>query len=208
MAALGARVENNWVQAQTGLMDHLASLCGERDHALEIDFDADTLAPVTLELGEWRIVTLDSGERHLHAGVGYNERRAECAQACQLLGVKYLSRADARAADELPEPFRSRTLHVLREDARVRETVAALAAGELTAVGEILDASHASLRDLFEVSTPALETTRAKLIEAGAAGARVVGGGFGGNVLALMPPGKTPPAGALQVRPSDGARLL
>jgi galactokinase len=85
--------------------------------------------------------------------------------------------------------------------------VAALARGDLDEVGRLLDASHASLRDDFEISTPAVEDAVARCKEAGAVGARIMGGGFGGNVLALLPPGADPPAGAIRVSPGPGAGL-
>jgi galactokinase len=208
LARLCARVENRWVGAQTGLLDQLASLYGEREHALCIDFRALSVTPVALELGEWRFAVLDSGERHTHASSGYNERRAECARACELLGVGSLREAEAGAVDELPEPFRRRAWHVLSENRRVREAVAAIAAGELEVLGELLNGSHASLRDDYEVSTPAVEAAVERLHEAGAVGARMVGGGFGGIVLGLFAPGTPLPEGAHEVRPSAGAHLL
>ena len=208
IARLCARVENEWVGAQTGLLDQLASLYGAPDTALCIDFRALTVQPVALELGDWRLVVLDSGERHVHASSGYNERRAQCARACEMLGVRSLREADREAVATLPEPLRRRAEHVIGENQRVREAVAALSAGDLPAVGALLDASHASLRDLYEVSTPAVEATVEKLRQAGAAGARIVGGGFGGIALGLFAPGKRPPSGARDVRPSAGARLL
>jgi galactokinase len=111
-------------------------------------------------------------------------------------------------ADELEEPLRSRVRHVVGENRRVRATVAALRAGDLAVVGTLLDESHASLRDLYAVSTPALDAAVAALREAGAAGARMIGGGFGGHVLGLFPPGVTAPPDAREVRPGPGARLL
>ncbi|HEV3048487.1 MAG TPA: galactokinase family protein [Solirubrobacteraceae bacterium] len=208
LARLCARVENEWVGARTGLLDQLASLCGEREHALCIDFRALSVTPIALQLGEWRFAVLDSGERHAHASSGYNERRAECARACELLGVGSLREADAGAVAGLPEPLGRRARHVLGENRRVREAVAAIAAGELGALGALLNRSHASLRDDYEVSTPAVERAVARLRQAGAAGARVVGGGFGGIVLGLFAPATPLPAGAHEVRPSAGARLL
>ncbi|HVW17334.1 MAG TPA: hypothetical protein VHB30_03720, partial [Solirubrobacteraceae bacterium] len=101
-----------------------------------------------------------------------------------------------------------RVRHVRGEDARVERAVAALDAGVMASLGALLDASHASLRDLYDASTPAVERTVAALREAGATGARMVGGGFGGQVLALLAPGVAVPAGALEVAPSAGARLL
>jgi galactokinase len=208
LAKLCARVENEWVGARTGLLDQLASLYGAPDTALCIDFRSLDIDPVPLRLGGWRLVVLDSGQRHAHASSGYNQRRAECAQACELLGVPSLREADPAAAERLPEPLARRAIHVLEENQRVRETVAALRAEDLAGVGALLNASHASLRDLYEVSTPEVERTVALLLHAGAAGARVVGGGFGGSVLGLFAPGVAPPVAAREVRPGPGAHLL
>jgi len=210
LARLCSRVENEWVGAHTGLLDQLASLYGAPDTALCIDFRALSVQPVALALGDWSLVVLDSGQRHAHASSGYNERRAECARACRLLGVRSLRDADADAAAvaALPQPLRARARHVLGENRRVRDTVSALAGGDLPAVGELLNASHASLRDCFAASTPAVEAAVRRLLDAGAAGARMVGGGFGGNVLGLFAPGAGPPQGTREVRPSAGAHLL
>jgi galactokinase len=208
LARLCSRVENQWLGAHTGLLDQLASLYGEPDRALRIDFASLTIDPVPLVLHGWRLVTLDSGEPRTLAASGYNERRAECARACELLGIESLREADADGLGALPDVLARRVRHVLEEDARVEQAVAALRAGELERMGTLLDAAHASLRDLYECSTPAVEAARARLRRAGAAGARIVGGGFGGHVLGLFPPGALPPADALEVRPSAGARRL
>jgi galactokinase len=209
LARLCSRVENEWVGAQTGLLDQLASLFGAADTALCIDFQTLTIEPVPLRLeGGWRLVTLDSGERHTHASSAYNERRADCARACRLLGVESLRAASSTAVERLPEPLRRRARHVLGENARVEETVDALRANDLPAVGRLLNASHASLRDQYEVSTESLETAVAELLGAGAAGARLVGGGFGGHVLGLLAPGVEAPLGAREVAAGPGAHLL
>jgi galactokinase len=208
IARLCARVENDWVGAHTGLLDQLASLYGELDKALCIDFRTLRIDPVPLRLGEWRLVLLDSGERHVHASSGYNERRAECERACELLGVESLRQASAEDVARLPEPLRRRATHVLEENERVRGAVAALRAGDMGSIGGLLNASHESLRDNYEISTPAVEAAVATLRRAGASGARLVGGGFGGGVLALFAPGVQPPAGVREVRPDVGAHLL
>jgi galactokinase len=205
---LCARVERDWVGAHTGLLDQLASLYGKANEALCIDFRSLHVEPVPLRLGGWRLVVLDSGERHSLARSGYNERREECARASELLGVRSLRDADPEAALGLPEPLRRRVEHVLGENLRVEQTVEALRAGDLQAVGALLDASHASLRDDYEISTPAVEAAVARLRSAGASGARLVGGGFGGSVLGLFAPEHEPPAGAHEVRPGPGARML
>jgi galactokinase len=208
MAQLCARVENDWVGARTGLLDQLACLHGAGDCALLIDFRTLHVEPVPLVLGDWHLVVLDSGERHAHASSGYNERRAECARACELLGVDSLRDVDAERAARLPQPLARRAAHVIGENDRVQEAVAALRANDMPAVGRLLDASHASLRDLYEVSTPAVENAVDLLLTAGASGVRVVGGGFGGSVLALFAPGVRWPDEAREVRPSAGAHPL
>jgi galactokinase len=214
LAQLCARVENEWVGARTGLLDQLASLFGEPDAALLIDFATLAIAPVPLVLeGGWRLVTLDSGDSRALAASGYNERRAECARACRLLGVQTLrdlERTSRRRGDvaELPGTLARRVRHVLGENARVAESVTALRAGDLARVGALLDESHVSLREDYECSTPAVEATVRTLKQAGAVGARLVGGGFGGSVLGLLPPGTIAPAAARAVRPARGAHLL
>jgi galactokinase len=185
LARLCQRVENDHLGARTGLLDQVAVLMAPPGGALLIDFARLSTEPVALELGDWRLALLDSGERHAHAESGYNERRAEC------------ERGDAR-----------RLRHVETENARVREAVDALAGADLRRLAELLDESHASLRDDFDVSTPAVEAARERMLAAGAAGARIMGGGFGGSVLGLFPPGARPPAEALAVQPGSPARLL
>lgn len=208
LAQLCSRIENEWVGAQTGLLDQISSLFGEAEHALRIDFRALTVEPVPLALGDYTLVTLDSGEQHANAASGYNERRAECAEACRALGVATLREADLAEVEALPSPLRERARHVLTENERVQATVDALAHGDLERVGALLDASHRSLRDDYAISTPAVEAAVTRLKDAGAIGARIVGGGFGGNVLGLLGPGATPPEEAIVVRPGGGARLL
>jgi galactokinase len=208
LAQLCSRIENDWVGAQTGLLDQLASLCGEEDHATLIDFRSLEVEALPLELGEHRLVTLDSGEQHSNASGGYNERRRQCAEACRALGIDSLRDAELEAIERLPDPLRRRARHVVTENDRVRAAVAALRGGDLPELGRLLDASHASLRDDYEVSTQAVEAAVGGLREAGALGARVMGGGFGGYVLGLLPPRARPPQGALEVRPGPGARIL
>jgi galactokinase len=206
LARICSRVENDWVGARTGLLDQIASLYGEPDRAVRIDFRTLEVTPTPLALGGFRLVTLDSGERHKHAASGYNARRAECAEACERLGLDSLRDATLQMADRLPAPLRERVVHVVSENERVDQAVAALAQGDLVGLGELIDASHASLRDYYEVSTPAVEATVSRLRRAGAVGARIVGGGFGGHVLGLLPPGVDVPDGAIPVRPGPGAR--
>lgn len=209
LARLCSRVESEWVGAQTGLLDQLASLCGAPGMAMLIDFQTFKVEPVPLRLEDgWRLVTLDSGERHANTSSAYNERRAECSKACKLLGVDSLRQASWKLLEGLPERLRRRARHVLSENVRVKDTVAALRANDLPAVGRLLNASHASLRDQYEISTPAVEATVKRLLHAGAVGARIVGGGFGGHVLGLLRPDADAPEGAREVRADVGAQLL
>jgi galactokinase len=209
LARLCSKVENDWVGAQTGLLDQTASLLSTDGHALRIDFASMETTSVPLQLNGWRLVTADSGEHHsLSAAKGYNERRAECDEAAKRLGVVTVSEATEHQATALPETLAKRVRHVLSENKRVDATVAALERHALDEVGALLDASHASLRDDYEASTDRVEQTVEHLKRAGAAGARMVGGGFGGHVLALFPPGATLPEDAREVRPGPGARLL
>jgi len=206
LAKLCSRIENEWVGARTGLLDQLASLCGERDRAIRIDFQTLTIERVPLQLGNWTLVTLDSGASHTHAESGYNERRRECEHACEMLGVGSLR--EATDIEALPPPLRSRARHVTTENTRVDAMVAALRAGDHETAGRLLDEGHASLRDDYDASVPEVERTVERLKAAGAAGARMVGGGFGGSVLALFPPDVSAPVGALAVTSGPPARLL
>ena len=208
LARICSRVENEWVGAQTGLLDQLASLCGREHAAMRIDFRSGVIEAVPLELGDWRLVTLDSGVGHTHAKSGYNDRRDECAQACELLGITSLRELEPAMIERLPAPLDARARHVFDENARVDAAVEALSRGDLEELGRLLDASHASLRDLYEVSVPELDAAVEILHAAGAAGARLMGGGFGGHVLGLLPPGAVAPDGAHEVRPGPGARVL
>ncbi|MHB8690390.1 MAG: galactokinase [Solirubrobacteraceae bacterium] len=209
LARICSAIENRWVGAQTGLLDQLASLCGRAGHALAIDFRSLVIEPVPLELGGFRLVTVASGAPRALAGdgTGYNDRRDQCRRACQLLGVPSLRDATLADAAGLPDPLDRRVRHVVSENARVRDAIDALRAADLAALGQLLNDSHVSLRDDYEVSVPAVEAAREALLERGALGARIVGGGFGGSVLGLFAPGVEPPAGALEHVPSAGAQI-
>jgi galactokinase len=208
LAKLCSRIENDWVGARTGLLDQLASLYGEEGRALRIDFRSLEVRAVALKLAGHQLVTLDSGERRGNAASGYNARRAECSRACELLGISSLRDTTVELAERLPEPLNRRVRHVVNANARVEDAVAALARRDLAELGELIDRAHVSLRDDYEVSTPAVEATVARLKRAGALGARILGGGFGGHVLGLLPPGADPPREALPVRPGPGALVL
>ena len=206
LARLCSRIESEYTGAQTGLLDQLACLLGQEGQALRLDMRTFDAQPVHLNLESHQLAVLDSGAPRALARSGYNERREECRRAAELLGVASLR--DARDPSGLPDPLARRVRHVLTENERVDAAVAAVRAGDMPALGALLDASHASLRDDYEVSVPQVERAVAFCRDAGALGARIMGGGFGGSVLALFPPGARSPDGAIPVSPGPGARLL
>jgi galactokinase len=206
LARLCSRIENEHAGARTGLLDQLASLLGQEGHALRLDMRTLEARPVRLDLRGHVLAVLDSGAPRSLAASGYNERRDECRRAAELLGVDSLRAATDPSG--LPAPLDRRVRHVIGENARVDDAVAALEAGDMAALGELLDASHASLRDDYEVSVPEVERAVEACRAAGALGARIMGGGFGGSALALFPPDAGRPEGAVPVSPGPGARLL
>ena len=206
LARLCSRVESEHAGADTGLLDQLASLLGEEGRAVRLDMRALAWESVELELEGHLLAVLDSGASRSLAESGYNERREECRRAAELLGLESLR--DARDGAGLPEPLGRRVRHVILENQRVDAAVAALEARDPAALGELLDASHASLRDDYEVSVPEVERAVEACRAAGALGARIMGGGFGGSVLGLFPAGARLPEGAIPVSPGPRARLL
>ena len=206
LARMCQRIETEYTGAETGLLDQLASILGEVGRAVRLDMRTLEARAVDVDLGEHVLAVLDSGSSRSLAESGYNERRAECRRAAELLGVESLR--DATDWSGLPDPLGRRVRHVVSENERVDAAVRALERRDPPALGELLDASHRSLRDDYEVSVPDVERAVEACREAGALGARIMGGGFGGSVLALFPPGADPPSGALRVAPCRGARVL
>jgi galactokinase len=208
LARLCSRVENEWTSARTGLLDQMASLFGAPSTAVRIDMRTLELSAVPLEAGGWTLATLPSGADRSNAASGYNRRREECAAARAELGLESLRDAGPEDLERLPSPLDRRVRHVLAENERVDVAVTALRGGDPGALGPVLDLSHASLRDDFEASVPEVERAVVRAKAAGAVGARMMGGGFGGHVLALFPPGTAAPPDALRLAPAGGARLL
>jgi galactokinase len=195
-ARLGRRAENAYIGVQSGVMDQFASAGGVANHAILLDCRSLDVRPVPLPLPDVRLVVCHSGSPHKLESSQYNERKADCDRAVAALAtvdprVRALRDVDlaqlAAGRDRMdPVAFR-RATHVVEENARVIETEAALAAGDLAAVGRLFAASHTSLRDLFEVSSPELDA----LVEIatavpGVVGARMTGGGFGGSTINLV----------------------
>jgi len=198
LARAGQRAENDFVGAPTGVMDQYASLLGQPDAAVFLDCRTLETRTVPLRLGPAGLVLVlaDTGERHAHAAGAYAARRASCEKAARQLGVPALR--DVQTAD-LPriegmldeETFR-RVRHVVTENARVQATVVALEAGATKTVGRHLTASHRSMRDDYEITTPALDLAVEAALSAGALGARMTGGGFGGSTITLIDARRVP----------------
>ena len=210
LARLCARVENDWVGAQhrparparlalsasPTRAVHRLPHAGVRARAA----GARRLAPGRARLGRAPRAT---------RARGYNERRAECARACELLGVELAARGRLpRRVARLPEPLRLRARHVLGENERVRAAVAALRAAICAPLAPCSTPRTRACATATRSPRPPSRRPSSGCASAGAAGARVIGGGFGGSVLGLFAPDVRPPAGAREVRPAPGAHLL
>jgi galactokinase len=192
LAKVGRRAENEAVGAPTGIMDQMAALLGRADSAIFLDCRSLEAEVVDLGFADagLELVVIDTGVKHSHATGGYGERRAACERGAAALGVPALRDV---TLDDLPRlaglvddvTFR-RVRHVVTEDQRVLDTVRTLREQGPTAIGDLLVASHASMRDDFEISVPELDTAVEAALSAGAVGARMTGGGFGGAAIALV----------------------
>ena len=193
MARLGQQTENEWVGANTGIMDQMIAANGRAGFALLIDCRDLTMAPIPLPQ-ETAVLILDTMTRHNHTDSGYNERRESCERAAAFFGVSHLrdvslAQFEARAA-ELDDITRRRARHVITENDRVLAAVQAMQAGDAAALGRLMNASHASLRDDFAVTNAQLdEMARLAQAQPGCFGARMTGGGFGGCAVALVEAG-------------------
>lgn len=193
LARVGQRAENVAVGAPTGIMDQSASLLGERDAAVFLDCRSleSQVVPLGLEDAGLELLIIDTGVTHAHATGGYADRRASCELGAKLLGVEALrdvTVADLdRAREVLDDVTFRRVRHIVTEDQRVLDTVRTLREQGPAAIGELLDASHVSMRDDFEISVPELDLAVETAQANGAIGARMTGGGFGGSALALVP---------------------
>ena len=191
LAALGRRAENDFVGVPTGVMDQLAVMLGQSGHALLLDCRSGASEPVPLDAvaAGLDILVIDTRARHELTDGGYGARWQSCEEAARALGVRSLREAgDGTGPDQLRDPVLwRRARHVVTENRRVLATVQLLRAGQPDRIGPLLTASHASLRDDFEVSWPEADAAVGTAVRAGALGARMTGGGFGGAVIALVP---------------------
>jgi galactokinase len=200
LALAGQRAEHEYVGTRCGIMDQYVSALARPGHALLIDCRSLEARPVPLDLSAHTVVIFDSGVKHALAGGEYNARRADCERGVTLLqqampGVRALrdvSSADLlRHGATLPEKVMRRCRHVVTENERTLQAVEALERGDLSALGPLMAASHASLRDDYEVSCAELDVLVAEASAApGVVGSRMTGGGFGGSAVNLVARGE------------------
>lgn len=190
LALAAQAAEHNWAGVHCGIMDQMAIAAGEPGSALLLDCCDLHSRRVALP-ADWAVLIVQSGVVRGLVDGHYNQRRADCEAAARALGVASLRDATAQQvrAASLDQRQQARALHVVEEIARVAAAVSAIEQGDLPALGDLLRASHASLRDLFEVSVPPVDRLVDLLnTEIGSAGgARMTGGGFGGAVVAVLP---------------------
>lgn len=233
LATVAQTAENDFVGVPTGSMDQVASMLGREGSALFFDVLADDVAEVPLRLDDAGLALLVIDTRAAHALVdgGYAARRQDCERAAEILGVGFLREAEscevalpALAAAGAGAVLIRRARHVITENQRVVDGVEALQRNDFSAFGRLMVESHASLRDDFEVSCPELDCAVEGALTAGALGARMTGGGFGGSAIALVPRSVVDDVCAtvsadftangfgephfLLVRPSAGARVM
>jgi galactokinase len=193
LAQICQAAEHEFTGAQVGLMDQLISVLGQEDHALLIDCRHFAWEPVPLPDGV-AVVVCDTSKRRGLVDSAYNERRAQCEEGARRLGVPALrdlsvEAFEARAA-ELPSLLRKRCRHVVHENGRTLRAAEALHRGDVATFGQLMDASHTSLRDLYEVSCDELDLMVAlSQAQPGCWGARMTGAGFGGCAVALVDQG-------------------
>ena len=203
LARLAQRAEVEFVGARVGIMDQLCASLGDEQHALFVDTRSLTYERVPFPPG-LELAVIGSGVAHSNAAGEYNTRRAECERACQLLGVASLrdvGTGDLDRVNALPAPLAGRARHVVTENQRVLDTVAALKAGRLDDLGPLLAGSHASMRDDYAVSVAEIDLlVELAVAQPAVVGARLTGGGFGGSIIALTRAGGALAAGQAVVQ--------
>ncbi|GAB3645858.1 galactokinase [Glycomyces tarimensis] len=186
-ARIARRAENEYVGAPTGILDQSASLLCTEGHAMFMDCRdlSREQVPFRLEDEGLAMLVVDTNAPHRHADGEYAARRADCEQAARLLGVEFLR--DAPADASLPDERLNRRLrHIVTENQRVLDTARVLRSGSVADIGKLLTASHVSMRDDYEISSVELDSAVDAALGAGALGARMTGGGFGGSAIALV----------------------
>ncbi|NDK30984.1 galactokinase [Nesterenkonia sp. Hz 6-5] len=203
LAVIAQRAENDYVGMPCGLMDQMVSMVAREGHAVLFDTRSRQVKHVPFAADHAEILVIDTKAPHKLVDGEYAARRSQCKQACVELGIPSLRELNNLAQEDLESAMRQlsddvlrrRVRHVVTENQRVLDMVEALQAGRLEAAGALMNASHASLRDDYEVTVPEVDLAQRTLVSAGAYGARITGGGFGGCVIALV---ETDTAGSLQ----------
>ncbi|CAM4295572.1 galactokinase [Kibdelosporangium persicum] len=186
------QVENDFVGAPTGLLDQTASLTCTEAHVLFLDVRSGEAEQVPFDASRHglEVLVIDTRANHSHTESGYGARRRGCEQAAEILGIPALRDISPDTLDEalgkLPEDLRPLVKHVVTENDRVLRTVDLLRQDKYAEIGPLLSASHASLRDDYRVSCDELDVAAEAAEAAGALGARMIGGGFGGSAIALV----------------------
>ena len=192
MARIGQKAENGAVGAPTGIMDQVASVFGRAGYAVRLDCQSmqAELVPLPLDEQGLSLLVIDTHVKHSHANGGYAERRAACEAGAAAMGVESLRGISADMLDEVAARVDAITLkrvrHVVTENDRVIEASQQLAESGPRAIGDLMVASHVSMRDDFEISVPQIDTAVETAMAHGAIGARLTGGGFGGAAIALV----------------------
>jgi galactokinase len=189
LAVLCQRAENEFVGVQSGIMDQYASLLCEEGAALLVDcrsLEAENV-PLDLKKAGLALLVCDTRVERGLADTGYNDRHATCERAARALGVEQLRDAREEDLERLSGEELKRARHIVSENARVLEAVEALRAEDFRELGRLMYASHVSMRDDFEISTPELDAFVELAEESRALGARLTGAGFGGCAIALLP---------------------
>jgi galactokinase len=194
IALIAQAAEHRFAGTPCGLLDQTASLHAQAGSVLLVDFRDMHVEHVPLDLSaDLALLVIDTRAPHRLVDGEYASRRAACESACVDLGVTSLREiADIGAADLLDDERRRRVRHVISENQRVLDTVALLREGRTAEIGSLLTASHASMRDDFQNSVPEVDLAVNAAVQAGALGARMTGGGFGGSVVALIPRAQRP----------------
>jgi galactokinase len=211
-AKIARRCENEYVGAPTGLLDQAASTLCEAHNALFLDCRSADHRQVPLDLGAagLELLVLDTKTPHSHVTGEYGDRRRTCEEAAKILGVAALRDITLDGLDDAltqltDEVMRRRVRHVVTEDARVLEAVQVADDGRLADLAPLLDASHTSMRDDFEITVPSVDLAVETARSAGAHGARMTGGGFGGCIIALVPQGTSDTVGRAVAAAFDDA---
>ncbi|MBE5040984.1 galactokinase [Ructibacterium gallinarum] len=197
MAKLSQMAEHNYVGVKCGIMDQFASAMGQKDHAIFLDCKSLEYELIPIQLDGYKLVLSNTNKKHSLGASKYNERRSECERGLEQLKEKLpnitclgdVSLKDFEAAKDVitDETVLRRVQHVIEEDDRVKRSIEVLKKGDLDAFGQLMSASHRSLRDLYEVSCPELDLLAAEALKIdGVLGSRMTGAGFGGCTVSLV----------------------